>query len=712
MSLDSNDLCPGGTGKKIKHCNCRDILSELHRVGRALEGEQRVAALERVNRLLVTRANRPCLLALKCAALLGMKKLQELEETVAIFQQVAPENPVAATYAALLNVVKQDIPGAIASLQTALSNTGTQVPGELFEAIRLVGSVLLESGHAVAARAHFLLRVRFLKNEQTTGELLEISRIEDIPPILKTQLSFLPCPSDVPWKDRLHEAIVGAHSGAWQVALGKLLALDEEVPNQPSILKNIAILSAFLAKPDAAQAWHRYAALPSLEEDEAVLSEAMAQALDTRITRDDTVPVVRTILPLTDARAAMEKLLSSQQTIAAEFDVFWIDESSAPAAATFHILDRPEVASFAQLGDQPAPLLVGQVAFFGKQTDRDARLELLSISRRDIDTAVSVLRDVLGDLMGAPESQETGDRVSRIRAEFFRSIAFPEDTPPYEKWRLSHETTRNHLQDGWPRFSLLELDGKTPEEVSKDPAYQTRLSAVLLLLDHLVEANGWPLDTDLLRRQLDLPVAASRTLKEDSWVPAWPVLWSHIDLKSLSDAELLRLFQRSMAYGLRTALRKQIGEMLERNMEIPEDAGFDRAMLYERLAALSFDLVEQRDLLLKARAEAEKLGKSPAQYMLAEIPIRLAIGDDTEAGHLVNRLQTQHVNEPGISDGLLRLFQQLGLVDQNGEPIEGPPAKQEDAEPEGKLWTPDQGSAPAPSQQENGESKLWVPGMD
>ena len=89
MPLDANDLCPGGTGKKVRHCQCRDILGELGKIADALEGKQRVAALGRINRALATKASRPCLLALKAQTLLSLGELQDLEDTVATFIQAA-----------------------------------------------------------------------------------------------------------------------------------------------------------------------------------------------------------------------------------------------------------------------------------------------------------------------------------------------------------------------------------------------------------------------------------------------------------------------------------------------------------------------------------------------------------------------------------------------------------------------------------------------
>jgi hypothetical protein len=51
MPLDAYQYCPCGSGKKLKFCCSKDILGELDKVVRAVDGEQRVAALEQIDRL-------------------------------------------------------------------------------------------------------------------------------------------------------------------------------------------------------------------------------------------------------------------------------------------------------------------------------------------------------------------------------------------------------------------------------------------------------------------------------------------------------------------------------------------------------------------------------------------------------------------------------------------------------------------------------------
>ena len=47
MPIDPYSPCPGGTGKKIKFC-CPDLVTELEKIQRMLEGEQRAACLEHI----------------------------------------------------------------------------------------------------------------------------------------------------------------------------------------------------------------------------------------------------------------------------------------------------------------------------------------------------------------------------------------------------------------------------------------------------------------------------------------------------------------------------------------------------------------------------------------------------------------------------------------------------------------------------------------
>src|SRR5205085_9940686 len=131
--------------------------------------------------------------------------------------------------------------------------------------------------------------------------------------------------------------------------------------------------------------------------------------------------------------------------------------------------------------------------------------------------------------------------------------------------------------------------------------------------------------------------------------------------------------------------------------------------------------------LAKAQEIAKAKGRSPARYLLTELPYRLQRGEEQESRRIINLLTTKHAREPGVQESLLNLLAQLGLVrvdPATGRPIimvpsgaapgaagAGAPLGPNAApEPQSALWTPDQ-MVPAPAAGET-KSKLWVPGMD
>ena len=51
MSQQNYRPCPCGSGKKVKFC-CKELANDLDKVLRAVEGEQRAAALQHLDRLI------------------------------------------------------------------------------------------------------------------------------------------------------------------------------------------------------------------------------------------------------------------------------------------------------------------------------------------------------------------------------------------------------------------------------------------------------------------------------------------------------------------------------------------------------------------------------------------------------------------------------------------------------------------------------------
>ena len=81
MAIDIYKACPCGSGKKIKFC-CGDLAADIERVVRMIQGDQRVAALQLVNKLLGKHPDRVALLDLKASIVLTMSEWDQATEIV------------------------------------------------------------------------------------------------------------------------------------------------------------------------------------------------------------------------------------------------------------------------------------------------------------------------------------------------------------------------------------------------------------------------------------------------------------------------------------------------------------------------------------------------------------------------------------------------------------------------------------------------------
>src|SRR5439155_27092539 len=88
----------------------------------------------------------------------------------------------------------------------------------------------------------------------------------------------------------------------------------------------------------------------------------------------------------------------------------------------------------------------------------------------------------------------------------------------------------------------------------------------------------------------------------------------------------------------------------------------EKTEVHDILGRMSLDANEAVDHLIKAQEIAKAKGRSPARYLLAELPYRLQRGEEQESRRILNLLTTRYAKEPGVQEALLNLLAQLGLV--------------------------------------------------
>ena len=158
MTLDQYQMCPCGSGKKIKFCCSRDIVNDLDRLDQMIQGEQRLAAIEKIESLLAKHPDRPSLLMVRAEVELGLKEYAKARETSNHLLKVSPENPSALALPAILDIVEgRGVLQAVEDLQNAFAVVESVVTARMYEAVMLVAMSLLKSGLPVAAKGHLQL---------------------------------------------------------------------------------------------------------------------------------------------------------------------------------------------------------------------------------------------------------------------------------------------------------------------------------------------------------------------------------------------------------------------------------------------------------------------------------------------------------------------------------------------------------------------------
>lgn len=718
MALDPYQLCPCGSGKKVRFCCSKDILPDLEKVIRAVQGDQRLYALNSINKLIEDKGPRLALLALKADVELAAGQFEHADETIDTFLRAAPDNPVALALSSIYACHQEDLETAIEDLQQALERVDETVPASVYSAIGYVGQILLKSGDVLAARGHFLMQANMAgtRDSQALQTLVQINMLREVPLLLKADHQYAERPEGVTWAERFDEAMQLARRGAWIAACEVLDDLEEDVPGQPAIVRNIAILSGWVGQRDeAALAWRKYSQLAGVSLDDAIEAEALAQLLDPTAERDELDAVTLTYT-VTNTERLMELLLSSKLAANLPFDpAEFAEENEPPPKALFVLLDKPVPESAEGLSLDSLPSSLGELLLYGKQTDRDARLEFSLLRDEQFESKKRALTDLAGELLAPNPTEIVEGQVSRVSAALTWNRRFPDDAKPETRAAWMAEARREATLKRWPDLSLKVLGGRTPREAAQDPALRIPLLAAILLLELSYQAQIPEADLNELRRELHLPTRDPLDPAQADLQQLSIVQLPLVEVHKLADEELISHYRRAV---LKMAVSAIIasGEELLRRESVRDKVKADD--VYQMLIRASGDSGAALKYVARARQASIDRGESPATWLLAELPIRLSRLELAETQQLIRALQSRHINEPGIAQGLYEVLVSFGIITPDGTPAipAGMPARQPAAEPAmaaagsgSKLWTPESsGAAPAGEP----KSKLWVPGME
>lgn len=715
MPIESYDACPCGSGEKIKFCCGAAVVDELESISRSMEGSQFAAAQQQIDKLIESKGSLACLLAMKGITLLATSQLDAARKNAELFRESAPENMSAWAQTALIQAT-EDASEAMQSLQRALELTNVEQSAQILDAaIKAVTDALFQSGQLTAGYWHLTLQSSFAVTEEdqrtAQGRFVQIAQNRNLPLLLKQQLRFPDPAEDVSWHEPFQAIIALANRGAWNAALQQVTTLLEKQPQEHDLLRAKACLLTYLGDSDEGpDAWRGYARTFQEESDDAIEAEAYAQLLDQQ-NHPDQIELDTTVFPVDNLEILQEQLLSNRQMKSAPQppdESFSADEP--PPKSVFLLLNDELPESGEGLTLSQVPQALASLVLFGKQTDRDARVECYPV-KADDGAALTAITAALGDLVGSPETKEEKRVVGKLANAVAWHPMFPEDTSPELRAQLSREHRQQALLETWPTLSLKMFGDATASEAAADMDGRLKVLAAIMLLEIDIQNNEPEFSLDDLREKLSLPKSEMLSLDGLDLKQVSEVQLGRLPMDQLNDQDLLTVYTRSALYGAARALKSSAREVVERPALSDK---IDLAGIFGTLADLEEATAEKLKYLDQAQAAATAQGNSPAMWLLRALPIHLTSGDSATATDIINRIQQNHINEPGVADQFYGMLMQLGILRPDGTPaMQAPPAAAGGGG--GQIWTPgDPNPPPAnqPDQEEPDKPGLWVPGMD
>ena len=701
MSIDAYSLCPGGTGKKIKFC-CPELLGELEKIERMKSGQQYQACLEHVDRLDKKYPGRACLLTAKAEMLLQLDRAAEADGAAQALVALQPENPIALAYAAQAAIEASGSAAAVELLQRAMAAVGETIHQSVLSTIAFVGQALLMEGRIAAGRRHIAMLLDYVPREETMQRLLAQVDQSEVHPLFKLQWTVPPPPDDAAWKTEFDAARLDIARGIWKRAEVQLTSLLKRFPDQALLWQALAAARVGLADDLAtAEALHRYAQLAA-DEPDAVHAEAVAQLFE-ESERGDWVETILVNRQVHDIEQVLARLTANPRSLGMQVPPRELEEDDPPPKAAYALLDRaPE-----ELGDEiqfdQVPRMLGQVYIFGRQTDREARLEVATRRGPQRDAAHQFLEEALGEHLGPAEGEELLDRRPAFGDALRREWMPPSGLSADRQQALNRDSRQQALLEQVPTIACQVLGGRTLADAASDTSLRLPLLGWLLKAELSLNVPTAGEEVDALREKLGLPVPPRLAFEAQHVVTRLGWL-SRMDIERTADDALRFGLFEAMRAGISSALERLVPAALARplqNIPSPE-------VLYMVLAESQEDSSRALEYLDRARQAAVAAGHSPANFDLAVVRMRLERREFEPALALLQRVARDHPREPGVGQQIAAIMSALGYGPGSqpragAAPLE--PVGAAAAEEPGKIWTPEG---------ERGEAKsgLWLPGQD
>ena len=464
-----------------------------------------------------------------------------------------------------------------------------------------------------------------------------------MPVLLKSTAPFESAPKDASWAAPFQSALDEAHRGNWKRAAIAWAALATPAAKSPALWRNLATLYGFLGNNEGAvDALRKFAAL-EVPADDAVEAEAVAQLLS-KEESDAQVDQISLTFNVANAETVQEKFAADRRLERLPLDTrAWAEQNEPPPRAAFSLLDRAALASGKNITRDQIPNQIAQLLLFGKQTDREARLELV-LFRPELPAAQKLLSEVLGESLGQASAETVIGHIGQVEHGLSWHWRLPDDTPEELRLTLALDERRSLVLDRWPKLPLPIFGGRTPAQAAPEPQYRNRLLAAIWLLQ-LSDADSTFETYNQLRSSLKLPELHDLDTAglDVNHLPLDRMC--RLKAESLSDEQLQQAFNRAVVANFALALRRLAPEVIKRpNLPVVEY----KLAAYRWLVRSAANSTEAMQLIDEARKLAEANKQSSAAWDLMELSFRIQMGEAPAVMQLIDHIQRQHAASPAL----------------------------------------------------------------
>ncbi len=720
MDRDPYELCPCGSGNKLKFC-CADVASEMDKLERLLANNQPRMALQGLEKLHETHPDSQWVRTLLASTLINENRSDEAKKLLAGLLKQHPQQPFANVLYALSAFSADGYPASKRAVHRALKHSTTAFPELVGALTSAVSSHFESTGAVMAARQYLVLSLR-LARESMQRELFEALIELDGDNTMPYPLRSVRHPEELEYagdeQDAVRLAARYSAVGCWQEAADALEPLTETHAEDAALWHNIGLYRAWDDDPARAAAAFHKAAQTCDDFDRAVEHEVLAQLLE----RADPERGQRMRLKRFNVASVSQVLTRLDEADRfARLDDPAANDPQSPEegpVARYVVLSRPfsDDEDFDEWTWESVPLIEGRLTIFDRddQSDQPSQAFLVGLEGSELDQSIETLMQAADGLLEAVATDEEG----RPEIELAGHVC-PEELPlrwsahippsaPIELGRRTSEQRWQHvINEVWPNTPCEALGGRTPLECAGDDERRVALAAALVVLDTFADSRSYLLALGDLRERFQIDPPSPLEIDEDTNINLLTVPQiQRLRPDQLPSDQLEQVIKRATLVRQSRLLYDILQEALERPEVVENWERQDRIIATLAAicgAALRRDETLEWILQGRALAEAQEHSFEPVlDWKMKELTLRIENPDDEQLAPLLDDLwQHYGAKLPQLREYLVTLVGVAGVSPPWESAVVTPAAVVGGS---GEVWGAEAESSPGPGK------KLWLPG--